>query len=79
MFKHYSNAVVEFFEDVGKFRQAKEENGVLDKTTVAKHIPVLLSKVEKMAAQVDVILANKALSLKIKVRATDYVSNAWRL
>lgn len=66
MFKHYSNAAIEFFEDVDKFRQAKEE-GVTDKTVVQKHIPILLSKVEKMTNQVETILANKALSMKIKV------------
>jgi hypothetical protein len=67
MFKHYSNSVVEFFQDVEKFKKAREASGVTDKSIVEKHIPVLLSKVEKMTNQVDTILSNKALSLKIKV------------
>lgn len=67
MFKHYSNTVVEFFKDVDKFRQRREDTGITDKSEVEKYIPILLSKVEKMTNQVDTILSNKALSLKIKV------------
>eukprot|EP01127_Copromyxa_protea_P024596 TRINITY_DN9782_c0_g1_i1.p1 TRINITY_DN9782_c0_g1~~TRINITY_DN9782_c0_g1_i1.p1 ORF type:complete len:309 (-),score=54.50 TRINITY_DN9782_c0_g1_i1:59-985(-) len=67
MFKHYSNSVCEFFKAVDEFRAVRASGGVTDKSIVEKQIPILLSKVEKMTNQVDTILSNKALSMKVKV------------